>query len=100
MTLDDKEINFWLRYGKEPQFCKEIGMDWDEIIDGYEQRLKNLEIDEIKSELIKYKTIISNLTNEDVDIELSNIWYRRGSISKVDKRGKRNDISGRIHFYL
>lgn len=67
MTLDDKEINFWLRYGKEPQFCKEIGMDWDEIIDGYEQRLKNLEIDEIKSELIKYKTIISNLTNEDVD---------------------------------
>lgn len=40
------------------------------------------------------------ITNEDVDIELSNIWYRRGSISKVDKRGKRNDISGRIHFYL
>lgn len=67
MTLDDKEINFWLRYGKKPQFHEEIGLDFDKMVEDYNERLKMLEIDEIKTELNKYKTIINSLTNDDID---------------------------------
>ena len=67
MTLDDKEINFWLRYGKKPQFHEEIGLDFDKMVEDYNERLKTLEIDEIKTELNKYKTIINSLTNDDID---------------------------------
>lgn len=67
MTLDDKEINFWLRYSKKPQFHEEIGLDFDKMVEDYNERLKMLEIDEIKTELNKYKTIINSLTNDDID---------------------------------
>lgn len=38
MTMEDKEIEFWLRVGKTPPFVKECGMDWDLIVKNFKRK--------------------------------------------------------------
>lgn len=67
MTMEDKEIKFWLSVNKTPPYVKECGMDWDEIVADYNERMKQLEKEEIQLELSLYNRAIDDLTEADVD---------------------------------
>ena len=67
MTMEDKEISFWVRVDKKPPYTEECGMDWEEIKQDYLERMKALEKKEIKEEVQKYNEIIDKLTQADVD---------------------------------
>ena len=68
MTMEDKEIRFWMRHPEwEIPFLKECGMDWEEIKRDYEERMereKQLGIDKVRDEFFK---CIEELTGEDIE---------------------------------
>lgn len=72
MTMEDKEIKFWLKMNTIPPFVEECGMDWEEIKLDYIDRMKQLEEAGIKDEIIKYQSIIDNLTKKDIDNFITN----------------------------
>ncbi len=67
MTIEDKEIAFWLSIGKEPPYTKECGMDWEKIKQDYLDRQNELTKDGIKEEKLLYDDIIRKVTQEDVN---------------------------------
>lgn len=72
MTIEDKEIKFWIKIGKEPPFVKECGIDWEAVKKDYIERCEKLNNEGIKEEVEKYKHIISNLTNSEIDNFIKN----------------------------
>lgn len=68
MTMEDKEIKFWLSVDKVPTYIEYIeGMDWDKIKNDYFEHQKQLEQDGIREEIELYNNIINNLKQSDVD---------------------------------
>ena len=68
MTMEDKEIKFWLLVNKKPTYIDEIeGMDWQEIKDNYLQRQEQLKQDGIKEEIELYNSIINGLKQSDIE---------------------------------
>lgn len=67
MTMEDKEIRFWISVNKTPVYVKECGMDWEEIKSEYLHRMEMLKQNGVKDEVEKYNEIISSLTNSDID---------------------------------
>lgn len=66
MTMEDKEIKFWLTVDKIPPYVSEIGMDWEQIKSDYLERMKQLERAEIKAIKEKYDEVIEKMTNAEV----------------------------------
>ena len=67
MTMEDKEIRFWLSIGKVPTYIEYIdGMDWEKIKEDYLSRQEEMKQDGIKQEIEQYNKIIENLTQNDV----------------------------------
>lgn len=67
MTLERKEIDFWLSIGIKPPFVDECGMDWEKMVNEY-NAIKQQENDIIfQEENEKYLTIINNLTKDEVE---------------------------------
>ena len=68
MTMDDKEIRFWREHPEwDIPFLKECGMDWDEIVRDYDDRMKKekeLGIDIVKK---KFFEVISSMDYEDFE---------------------------------
>lgn len=68
MTMEDKEIRFWMRHPEwDIPFAKECGMDWEKIKSDYIERMemeKRLGIDKIRAE---YDEIINSMTKEDFE---------------------------------
>lgn len=68
MTMEDKEIKFWLRHPEwEIPFLKECNMDWEKIKSDYIERTekeKQLGIDKVREQ---FDSIINNLKPEDLD---------------------------------
>lgn len=67
MTIEDKEIKFWLSVNQEPPYCKECGIDWQSVVSDYEQRMKELEREEVAAEVKEYNRILDAFTKEDLD---------------------------------
>lgn len=67
MTIEDKEIKFWIENNKVPPYTKECGMDWEKIKQNYLDRQKELEKDGIREEKEFYDNCIASLKREDVD---------------------------------
>lgn len=67
MTMEDKEIRFWVSIGKVPTYIEYIdGMDWEKIKEEYLSRQEEMKQDCIKQEFEQYNKIIENLTQNDV----------------------------------
>ena len=66
MTIEDKEIKFWISVNKTPPYVKECGMDWEEIKKDYNNRMEILQKQEIKAEIEEYNKLIDDLTQSDV----------------------------------
>ena len=68
MTMEDKEIKFWKAHPEfKIPFLEECGMNWDEIVKDYDERMareKQLGIDHIREEVEK---AIDKMTVEDFD---------------------------------
>lgn len=68
MTMEDKEIKFWLRHPEwEIPFLKECNMDWEKIKNDYLDRMereRQLGIDKIREQ---FDNIVTNLKPEDLD---------------------------------
>lgn len=68
MTMEDKEIAFWLRHPEwEPPFLKECEMDWDKIVEDYENRMKREKELGIERFRNKWNEVISNLSSDDLE---------------------------------
>ena len=68
MTMEDKEIRFWISVNKRPIYEKECGMDWDVIKQEYLDRQEKLKQEGIKDEVELYRKIINSLTNDDIEL--------------------------------
>ena len=68
MTMEDKEIRFWLAHPEwDVPFINEIGMDWERIKSDYLERMnkeREYGIDKIREEFAK---VIENLTIDELD---------------------------------
>ena len=68
MTMEDKEIKFWMSHPEwEIPFLKECDMDWEKIKKDYTERIeheKQLGIDKIRE---AYETALNNLSIEEID---------------------------------
>lgn len=67
MTMEDKEIKFWISVDKKPPYAEECGMNWEEIKSDYIKRQEQLKQDGIKEEVETYRSIINNIKQEEVD---------------------------------
>lgn len=67
MTMEDKEIRFWLSVDKMPVYIEECGMDWDAIKTEYMERMEMLKMDGIKEEVETYNDIIKGLSDDDIE---------------------------------
>lgn len=67
MTMEDKEIKFWLSVDKKPPYTEECGMNWEEIKQDYLERMEILKKEGIRDEVERYNEIIDNLKQSDVD---------------------------------
>lgn len=67
MTMEDKEIKFWLSVNKIPTYIDVIdGMDWEEIKKDYLNRQAQMKQDGIKDEIEVYNKVINDLKQSDV----------------------------------
>ena len=69
MTMEDKEIRFWMAHKDEfePPFIEECGMNWKQIQNDYLERMrleKERGIDKVRE---RYEEIINELTEDEVD---------------------------------
>ena len=67
MTMEDKEIRFWLSVDKEPVYWRECGMNWEEIKKEYLDRMEMLKRDGIREEVELYKKIAKGVSESDID---------------------------------
>ena len=68
MTMEDKEIKFWLSVDKVPTYMEYIeGMNWEQIKNDYFARQEQMKQDGIKEEFTQYVSIIDNLKQSDVE---------------------------------
>lgn len=66
MTPERKEIEYWLSINETPPFIDECGIDWDKLVNDY-QELKEKEKNIIfQEENDKYLKALSELTKEDI----------------------------------
>lgn len=67
MTMEDKEIKFWLSVDKTPTYIDYIKvMDWEEIKSDYVQRQETMKQDGIKEEIEIYNKVINSLKPNDI----------------------------------
>lgn len=68
MTMEDKEIKFWTKYGLTPPFIEECGMgSWDDIVNDYNERMKKEKELGIDKDREAYEKALNSLSKEDVD---------------------------------
>ena len=73
MTMEDKEIKFWTKYGLVPPFIEECGMGkWDDIVRDYTERMKTEKELGIDKDRELYEKVLSELTSEDIDNFIDN----------------------------
>lgn len=68
MTMEDKEIKFWLSVGKVPPYIEHIDeMDWEDIKESYFSRQEQLKQDGIREEVELYNKIIEKIKKSEVE---------------------------------
>jgi len=67
MTMEDKEIKFWISVNEVPPFIEDSGLIWEEIVLDYLNRMEALKQEIMAIEVTKYNKIIEDLTQKDVD---------------------------------
>lgn len=67
MTMENKEIKFWVNNNKIPPFLEETGIDWEKNVNDYNDLLELQKNENIRLEIEKFNNIIDKLTEDDID---------------------------------
>lgn len=67
LTMEDKEIKFWIDINETPPFIEELGINWNETVCEYNDRMEKLKEENIAKEVDKYNKIIESLSKKEVD---------------------------------
>lgn len=68
MTMEDKEISFWIRYDLIPPFIEECKMGkWEDIKNDYLKRKEEEEKNGISKLRIEYENALASLTKTDIE---------------------------------
>lgn len=68
MTMEDKEIKFWTKYGLIPPFIEECGMGkWEDIVNEYNERNERERQLGIDIERNNYNETLNNLTASEIN---------------------------------
>lgn len=67
LTMEDKEISYWISVNETPPFVSELNIDWDELVNNYKLRMEKLKEESIALEVEKYNQILSELVKKEVD---------------------------------
>ena len=67
LTMEDKEIKFWMSVNEKPPFADECGMDWEAIKKDYVERMEILKQDGIRDEVADFKRIVSKMNSADFE---------------------------------
>ena len=86
MTMEDKEIRFWLSVNKVPTYIECIdGMNWEIIKKNYFQRQEQMKQEGIKEEIETYNKVISSLKQSDVNELIENGILPEKLLSIIDE---------------
>ena len=66
MTIEDKEIKFWLSIDKVPPYVEECGMNWETIVQDYNDRMRQYKEEGIRAEVEDYNKIIESLKTKEI----------------------------------
>lgn len=92
MTMEDKEIKFWLLVDKKPPYADEIGMDWESVKADYLKRMEEYEREEIKAEVNAYNAAIAKLSESDVEKMLDEGIVPPSVLAIVDEDANSNNF--------
>ena len=68
MTMEDKEIRFWMKYDLIPPFLKECGMgEWEDIVADYNRRMQEERINGIAKEKELFNEVLNKLSVESLN---------------------------------
>lgn len=67
MAIEDKEIKFWLSVNKKPPYADECDINWEEIVNDYNERMKRYQEEGIKAEIEEYEKIVNNFSQDDIE---------------------------------
>jgi hypothetical protein len=67
MTLERKEIEYWLKIDEVPPFVKECGIDWDVLVENYKKEKEEENNALFQEENKKYLEALEGITNDEVD---------------------------------
>ena len=72
MAIEDKEIKFWLSIGKTPPYTSECDINWQEVVNDYNQRMEQYKTDAVKAEIEEYNKVINSIKKSDIDELIEN----------------------------
>ena len=67
MTLERKELDFWLSIGQKPPFADECHMDWEKIVSDYKELIEMEQNVIFQEENELYLKELEKLTEEDIE---------------------------------
>lgn len=67
MTMDKKEIDFWTRIGEIPPFVEECKINWDKVVEEFNEEKAKENDEKFKILDEKYLNIINNLTEDEIN---------------------------------
>lgn len=67
LTMEDKEISYWISVNEIPPFVSELDVNWDELVANYNLRMEKLREESIAIEVEKYAKILDDLVKKDAD---------------------------------
>ena len=67
LTMEDKEIRFWLSVGKTPPYTKECGMDWNKMKIDYYERMAKEDENGTTAEKKLFGELLAHVTDSEID---------------------------------
>jgi hypothetical protein len=86
MTPERKEIEFWTKINEVPPFVKECGINWEDLVEKYEEEKREEDNELFKIENEKYIHALNALTDKDME-EFENEGKIPSSISSIVTMG-------------
>lgn len=99
MTMEDKEIEFWIRTEKTPNNLEELDMDLAWIITDYYERKKLERINGIKEEKARIQYIIKRLEVKEIDEVLKTSIIPK-QMSGIAEFTVHNDADGNPNIFI
>lgn len=62
-----KKLNSGYQLIKKPPYVDECDINWEEIVNDYNERMKRYQEEGIKAEIEEYKKIVNNFSQDDVE---------------------------------